>query len=526
SAAGEARFRELLGAARANAPAAAGLTGDLDFGPGVMATSESGVAVSDFVASATFVNPWAASERPFDFGFAFRHTATDEHLRLIIDSGGAWTLQNGLETIDSGSGAPVRPDAGASNTLELAAQGNRGWFGLNGQFVGTLDLSGRALPGDVLAAAGFFTENAAVEGVVRFTRFTVWPLPAAPGVLDPATFVQWLGEAASGPPAAGPLQGAVEESEGSVSLSPAGVELADFAARVRWDNPEGPGPWELGVVFRDQPDGSHYRLTFDQTGRWMFGIGTAEKTASGAAPAMLLGAGHENTLDLVVSGDTAGFAINGVFVAQLDVSEITAAGDVWFASGFNAAATTPGRETQFRDLEVWPAEGLALPGAGQGEERPTPAATAPVATAAPPTPEPEPEPEIAETPAPFALPDDGDAGAGMGAMTGAGVLAVRLAEIDGSGVSGLATITEEMGEAEVSLVVRGAPPGALAVIHEGSCAALSIDPAFLLDDPDPAGRSRTGLGVPVEALAGSTLAIAVYADIATYGQPVACGEIG
>lgn len=503
-------FSALLEEARANVPLVTGKSGSLEFGPGVMATSEEGISVADFAASATFANPWDGAKQPFDFGFAFRHTGMDEHMRLIIDSNGGWALQNGLETVASGAVTGVRSGAGESNTLELVAQGGTGWFAVNGEFVDTLDLSGRSAPGDLLAASGFFSENATIDGETRFTRLSVWPLSAAveanaeataePGPatagIDERSFAAMLDGITAAEAAAGPMSGVLIESDGEASLESSGVTASDFAARVRWINPDGNDPWEIGVAFRDQPDGSHYRLTFDQTGRWLFGVGTEEKSATGDAPSLRLGPGAQNALELVVDGEVAGFAVNGVFVAELDVSEITAPGGVWVGSGFDVSATRPGRETRFRDFTVWSTAPLLLPDeepADDGKLIPLPP-----------------------------VEGGGEAGADAGMEN---VLAVLVEEVDGSGVTGLATITDVQGEAFVNLVLRGGEQDDLAVIHAGYCSSLSIDPLFLLDDLDDGGRSKSPLGVPVTDLLDQPLALAIYEDISTYGTPVACGEI-
>jgi hypothetical protein len=497
----DVEFANLLEAARAGDPAAGPNAGELAFGPGRMASAEAGVDLADFAASATFANPYDSAEQPFDLGFAFRHTGRDEHIRLVIDSTGQWTLQDGLDTVSTGTLDGIRTGVGEANALDLVVRGSRGWFAVNGEFIDVLDLPVRTTPGDVLAVAGVFSENATVDATTRFSRFAVWPLPVEPGGAAAAGFGAWFSEASSGAPVAGPSAGELVQIEGQAALVNAGVGLADFAARVRWDNPTGIAPWDAGIAFRDQDDGSHYRLTVDQTGRWSFGVGAGEKMATGAAPSMDLTPGAGNVLEIVVSGGTAGFSINGEFVSQLDVSQIASAGDVWFGSGFSVSNNQPGRAIGYTEFVVWRAEGLMPPSSGDD------------VALAPPS---EPIPLPPGGAAPAATPVSGDAG----------IIAVRIDEIGDSGVDGLATITSVDGEAYLNLVLRGAKGGELVVVHEGDCRDRSAAPAFLIEDPDAAGRSKTALGVPVEEIASESLAVVIYADAASFSQPLACGEIG
>jgi hypothetical protein len=220
--------------------------------------------------------------------------------------------------------------------------------------------------------------------------FAVWPLAGTgagtPVSLDEASFADLLEAARQAPPLAGPLSGTLTQVEGAAALAQAGAEVVDFAVRVRWANPETPF-WDTGVAFRDQPDGGHYRLTFDQTGSWAFGVGLEPKLATGGAASMRLGPGVVNTLELVVAGEQAAFSVNGVFVALLDTSAISEPGDVWFGSGFSAGAVTASTAVRYRDLTVWALPSPAESPSGGAEAgtaaQATPTARAPLPTATP-----------------------------------------------------------------------------------------------------------------------------------------------
>lgn len=340
--------------------------------------------------------------------------------------------------------------------------------------------------------------------------------------IDADTFAEWVALGSASAPIAGPVAGALvpEPSAQSAALVAAGVSEADFVARLRWQNPTETDAWDVGIAFRDQPDGTHYRLILDPTGAWSFGIGTDEKLAEGDAPAMNLAPGAANGLEIVVSGGQAGFSINGEFVASLDVSAITDPGDVWFGSGFSVATAADGATVNYRDFAVWSLAGLA-PEAPESPIESTP--EAPVE----PTPEPGIAPDLPDLPD-FPLPSDLEPPADAPATDDGAprIVAVTVDPVAGAGVSGLATLTDVEGEASVNLVLRGTEGGEIAVIHEGSCADLSPDPAFLLEDPDASGRSKSALGVPRSEIVGGGYAIAVHASADAFGDIVACGDIG
>ncbi|MBA3414621.1 MAG: hypothetical protein H0U10_05275, partial [Chloroflexia bacterium] len=351
----ESDFFQALREVGAGAPAAGPLDGSLALAAGALETLAAGVDLADFAATATFANPYPAVDHPFDFGFGFRQTGGDDHLRLVVDSDGVWYLKDGLgPVLASGRVEGVRTGAGETNTVEMIARGDGGGFAVNGAFVAELDLSARSSGGDLFAASGFFTEDALDGRTTEVDGFAVWPLVSTDATVpvDETTFAGVLAASREGPPLAEPLAGILTQTEGVAALEPAGVNVADFVAGVRWANPES-AYWDVGIAFRDQPDGRHYRLTFDQTGGWAFGIGLEPKLATGGAATMRLEPGAVNTLELLVVGERAAFSMNGSFVAVLDVSAIPESGDVWFGSGFGAGNVTAGTEVRFRDLAVW-----------------------------------------------------------------------------------------------------------------------------------------------------------------------------
>jgi hypothetical protein len=120
-------------------------------------------------------------------------------------------------------------------------------------------------------------------------------------------------------------------------------------------------------------------------------------------------------------------------------------------------------------------------------------------------------------------PSEGEVG-GTPEASSRRIVAVRLTAVAGSGVQGLATVTDVAGSASVQLVVEGAEGGETAAIFEGSCDGLPAEPVVALTGLER-GRSRTLLDRPTGDLLSGEFVLAVFAGEGTGRTVVACGEI-
>ncbi len=150
-----------------------------------------GLTVRDFYVRVRFQNPFPAYEHPWDVGIAFRHTAPDEHYRLVIRSDGVWLLANGANPATFTGPVPgLRTGPGQINVIEMAVIGTTGYLAVNGSFITTLDLSARLDAGDIWVGSGFYSDNAVVGAETQFDQFQVWALgesmPAATPEATPA----------------------------------------------------------------------------------------------------------------------------------------------------------------------------------------------------------------------------------------------------------------------------------------------------------------------------------------------------
>jgi hypothetical protein len=121
---------------------------------------------------------------------------------------------------------------------------------------------------------------------------------------------------------------------------------------------------------------------------------------------------------------------------------------------------------------------------------------------------------------------DDDAGDDDAAAEDSGTVTIDLGELNDSGVSGTATLTDNGdGTTTVDIQVEGAKGDHPAHIHEGTCDDLNPNPKYPLANVDADGVSSTDVDVSLEDLLASPYAINIHLsadNIATY---VACGNI-
>jgi hypothetical protein len=498
-----------LAAAQERPSIAGPLSGELTFGPDALGVERAGVDAPDFYARAEFVNPEPEREM-WDIGLGFRDSGDEEQFRLVVDAAGNWFLKDGLgAVITSGSVVDFNTSPTGSNSIELVAAGDTGYFAFNDRLVSELDLSARTEGGDLFVGAGFFTEDATDEGTIAYSGFEIWSLSGleSPATLESSiavnatTFPQLIAASTAEPALAGPTSGDLVESVGAATVMPIGVDVEDFAARVEFINPSDATdrPWDFGIAFRQQENGDHYRVTVASDGSWEYQIGLQADLAGGTVPSLSFEKGGRNVLEVVVAGDSAGFSVNGVFVTELNASELHGASDVWVGSGFHQASASDGEVTRFEGFTVWPLEtaGISVsPATPVAGATPVPAAT-PIA--------------------PMATPVAGGGGGDE--------IALRLFERGDSGIDALAVLSGDAGQTTVAVAARGATGGEVIVVHEGTCDDASELPAFLLEDLDASGRSETTIDASLAELTTAPHSIAIHRGAEDYGDVVACGDI-
>lgn len=122
--------------------------------------------------------------------------------------------------------------------------------------------------------------------------------------------------------------------------------------------------------------------------------------------------------------------------------------------------------------------------------------------------------------------DSDSEGAAVGAAASSDNVIVELAELNGSGESGTATLTAMGDRTRVVLELRNPTTDSQpAHVHEGSCGpGLNAQPLHGLLNVIQ-GRSETTVNVPLSELTAGGLAINVHQSNANLDRYVACGNL-
>ncbi|MBC7263400.1 MAG: tetratricopeptide repeat protein [Chloroflexi bacterium] len=325
------------------------MVGSLPHREGVIASRNAGLQLRDFVAEARFYNPYDRSEGGWDYGFGFRETGSDNQYRLYVDSSGGWTLNLATKSGDkpvfnkiaSGKVNNLDLTATGSNHLRLIVQGSTGLFFANGEFIATLDLSGKLVPGSIWVGTSMVKGHERVGKSTRYEDFIIWPLSEMYG----------------------PADGSMEHQAGVISSHEADVHLRDFIAEARFYNPydRAESTWDYGFVFRYTGVDNEYCLYVDSDANWQLVLVTKsddkpeyQNIANGKANNLDLTATGSNQLRLIVEGNTAFFFVNDRYITALDVSGRDVAGDVWVATAMVQNHGIVGRTTRYEDFTIWP----------------------------------------------------------------------------------------------------------------------------------------------------------------------------
>ena len=317
------------------------MSGELRHNPanGFIETAYADVELADMLLTATFVNPYSASENPWDYGFILRHRGAGADRRLIeiiVTSQARWVAarrdseQGAAREIGRGVLDYFDTAAGGRNTLWLAALGPRGALFVNGEFVTMLDLSGVTGAGDVAVITGAYQGSEIAGEVTRFLDFRAVRLTRRHG----------------------PVSGTLEHRPGHISQRDSGVWARDLAAAADFVNPPR-NDWDYGFVIRNPQSGRLEVVGITGLRRWFHqtrGPGDAgyRVVASGEVPP---GDFRERNRLLLLAVDQSGLLfVNGRLVARLDFKHNQSYGDVSIMGGFfNAHAGEP----QFQNFTVW-----------------------------------------------------------------------------------------------------------------------------------------------------------------------------
>ena len=161
------------------------------------------VSMQDFIIEATFYNPYGSAVGFWDFGFMFRDTTQNgmpeeqgfSQARIVItnevpgqdppiEGQGYWSFydnpKGARNLLDQGPLNNLDTREGGANHLVLIAQGKDGEVFLNGESIGTLDLSGRNQRGSVWVAISFNYGHEMRGAVTRVEDIRLWDIKTEP----------------------------------------------------------------------------------------------------------------------------------------------------------------------------------------------------------------------------------------------------------------------------------------------------------------------------------------------------------
>ncbi|MCY4581423.1 MAG: trypsin-like peptidase domain-containing protein [Chloroflexi bacterium] len=302
------------------------------------------VSAGDFIATATFNNPYPAVLSGWDYGFLFRDAGQFNYHALVVensnDGAPMWFhyLRRGAgegRLLESGRASGLWPDTGGMNTLRLTAIGSQGWLFINGTAVAILDLGVGPAVGDVSVITGYHADNKEPGQTTRFLAFSV-----------------------SEPQLLGTDSGALEQADdGMVSMSSIGPESGDFMAVATFTNPAADaGPWDYGFIFRESGRTVLSAVYVGSDQKWNHLLGTGGRQPAFKRSGNLrlnTGAGEQNSLVLLAIGDVGLFYVNGVLAQELELGEGETEGGISVASGFSEETRTPGQSVGYEAFSVW-----------------------------------------------------------------------------------------------------------------------------------------------------------------------------
>ena len=373
-------FTTTIGQLSTMTPVAGPLSGSIDAANAQVAPA--GVSVANGVAHAEFTVPAVNADTLWAIAMEFRVSDAGKNFLLIFPTSGEWQLDNGVQGGGAvGTGATFDTTPGATVALDVIFEGASGSFGLNGAFVSELDLSAVQGAGDV-NLTGYLGLGAGTT-TLEYTNFTVYDLqgpvdstPTGSAVVDTptesataavpsvepttttpddaaATFAELMAQEQLQPMVFGPASGAMLHDAERVTFEPTGVTVTDFGAHIECVAPRSAAElWDCGLAFRDTASPNHYRLGAVSDGHWFLSVGSGDSIQQGEGIPFPPNAGDSITLDLIVQGNTGYFGVDGVFVAELDLSQIPGPGTVAGVVGFFNETYVPGGETLYEDFYV------------------------------------------------------------------------------------------------------------------------------------------------------------------------------
>ena len=313
------------------------MVGELRHDPsdGLIEAEFANVNLSDFIVTATLINPYSAASNDWDYGFGIRRRDDGRSMYLVVMSDRRWRLgwresRNGdSQWIANGRLTRFDTSSGGRNTLWVLAVGQRGLLFVNNEFVSMLDLSAHTGAGDISVITGYFKGGEVAGAVTRFEDF---------------------GGASLGHDY-GPATGDLERESKFISEHDSGVWARDLVTEATFTSPPGKS-WDYGFIVRNPELDRLEVIVVTGDNRWFHetrDLGDDEYTvvAKGDLSASL---GSKNHLLLFAFEDSGFLFVNGELVSRLDLAHNLEHGGVSAIGGFFSDHTG---EPSFENFNVW-----------------------------------------------------------------------------------------------------------------------------------------------------------------------------
>ena len=155
----------------------------------------------------------------------------------------------------------------------------------------------------------------------------------------------------------GPTSGELQHdpSDGFIKTEYAGVGMADMMVEATFVNPysASSNDWDYGFFLRDST-GPAFHLVVTSSKRWSLVAGDElprEVIGGGTLQNFNISAGGRNHLRVVAIQERGWLFVNGEFVADLDLSAVTAAGDIAVITGAFTGNQVSGAVTRFENFK-------------------------------------------------------------------------------------------------------------------------------------------------------------------------------
>ena len=182
---------------------------------------------------------------------------------------------------------------------------------------------------------------------------------------------------AGGTSSFGPVSGELwhDPSDGFIKTEYADVSMTDIVVEATFTNPYSSSynTWDYGFIIRRNRDAPFIYIVVNSDGRWSLKSGDGapyNNVGGGTLSNLNISDGGKNHLRIITIGKRGWFLVNDELVSDLDLSDVTRAGDVAVITGAFTGNEVDGKVTRFEDFTGTPLTKRYSPADGKLEKEP------------------------------------------------------------------------------------------------------------------------------------------------------------